>query len=254
MAEHVHRRIAGRATGAILVVGALAALQLAVDSGAVRRVLVPSPSDVLTTLGAILGHGKLWEPLAHTLYLLAIAYIASALLAIVLGLFMGRSNTVYNMFEPLLEVIRPLPKPALLPPLILFLGLGDPMKIVVASLAAFFPVLINTVQGVRGVDPVLVDTARTFGYGNAAIIRKIVLPASLPFIFAGLRISLGLGLIVVVVAEMLAGTGGIGYLILDMQRTFRVRDMYAWLVILACLGYGLNAIFVFIERRVVHWT
>lgn len=254
MAEHAHRRIAGRATGIVLVAGALAALQLAVDSGAVRRVLVPSPSDVFGTLGVILTQGKLWEPLAHTLYLLAAAYVASSLAAILFGLFMGRSNAVYNAFEPLFEVIRPLPKPALLPPLILFLGLGDSMKIVIVSLAVFFPVLINTVQGVRGVDPVLVDTARTLGHGNGAILRKIVLPASLPFIFAGLRISLGLGLIVVVVAEMLAGTGGIGYLVLDMQRTFRVRDMYAWLVILACLGYGLNAIFVSIERHVVHWT
>src|SRR5262249_41784132 len=147
-----------------------------------------------------------------------------------------------------------LPKPALLPPLILFLGLGDAMKIAVVGLAVFFPVLINTVQGVRGVDRVLVDTARTFGHGPKAILARVIFPASLPLILAGMRVSLALGLILVVIAEMLAGTGGLGYLILDMQRTFRVKEMYAWLVILAVLGYALNAIFLEVERRAIRWA
>jgi len=128
------------------------------------------------------------------------------------------------------------------------------MKITIVALAVFFPVLINTVQGVRGIDAVMIGTARTFGYGRFQIVRKIVLPAAFPFIFTGLRVSLGLGLILVVVAEMLAGTGGVGYLILDMQRTFQARAMYAWLVILACLGFALNAGFVVLERRILFWS
>ena len=108
--------------------------------------------------------------------------------------------------------------------------------------------------GVQGVDPVLINTARTFGYGRFAVLRKVILPAALPLIFAGLRVSLALGLILVVIAEMLAGTGGLGYLILDMQRTFRVQDMYAWLAILAVLGYALNALFLALEHRLIHWA
>ena len=141
-----------------------------------------------------------------------------------------------------------------MPPLILFLGIGNEMKLVIVGLAVFFPVLINTIQGVRGVDPVLVDMARTFGYGPGRIATRIVLPAALPFIFTGLRISLGLGLILVVVAEMLAGTGGIGYLIVDMQRSFRVTSMYAWLFILAALGFALNFAFEWLERRLLFWS
>ena len=186
--------------------------------------------------------------------MLAIAYIVASTLAIAVGLAMGRSRTLFNLLEPLIEIIRPLPKPALLPPLILFMGIGSAMKITIVGLAVFFPVLINTVQGVRGIDPVMIGTARTFGYGRFQIVRKIVLPAALPFIFTGLRVSLGLGLILVVVAEMLAGTGGVGYLILDMQRTFQARAMYAWLVILACLGFSLNAGFVLLERRILFWS
>ena len=182
--------------------------------------------------------GDFIQPLAATLYLLFVAYIGASLLAIGLGLLMGRFPAIYNLFEPLVELLRPLPKPALLPPLILFLGLGDLMKSVVVGLAVLFPVLINTIQGVRGVDPVLINTARTFGYGRFAVLLKVILPAALPLIFAGLRVSLALGLILVVIAEMLAGTGGLGYLILDMQRTFRIQNMYAWLAMLAVLGYA----------------
>ena len=119
---------------------------------------------------------------------------------------------------------------------------------------AFFPVLINTVQGVRGTDPVLLDMARTFGHGPRRQLLRVILPSALPMIVAGMRISLGLGLVLVVIAEMLAGTGGVGYLIIDMQRSFRVADMYAWIVILAVLGFGLNEIFVRLERKAIHWS
>jgi ABC-type nitrate/sulfonate/bicarbonate transport system permease component len=167
---------------------------------------------------------------------------------------MGRSPLVHGLLEPLVEVLRPLPKPALLPPLILFLGLGDAMKLTAIGLGVFFPVLVNTIQGVRGTDPVMLDAARTFQHGRAATLWKVVLPSALPLILAGMRISLGIGLVLVVIAEMMAGTGGIGFLIIDMQRSFRIPDMYAWIVILAVLGYLLNEAFVRIERRSLHWS
>lgn len=244
----------GRIAGVALITAAVGALQVAVDAGHVKRVLVPAPSDIASELVDIFLANDLWPPLLHTLYLLFSAYLIASALAIVMGIAMGRYDAIYKLFEPLVELLRPLPKPALLPPLILFLGLGDAMKMFIVGLAVFFPVLINTVQGVRGIDPVLVNTARTFGVGQFDTMRKVVLPASLPFILTGLRIAIGLALILVVVAEMLAGTGGIGYLILDMQRTFQVREMYAWLIILAVLGYLLNRIFVAIERALLHWT
>lgn len=248
------RTWAGRSLGAGVILVALAGVELAVRTGKVNAVLIPAPTAVVHRLGQIIAGGDFLVPLGSTLYLLFVAYFAASALAILLGLLMGRFAAVYNLLEPLVEVLRPLPKPALLPPLILFLGLGDAMKLTVIGLGVFFPVLINTVQGVRGVEPVLIDTGRTFGYGRLGILRKVILPASMPLILAGMRVSLALGLILVVIAEMLAGTGGIGYLIIDMQRTFRVRDMYAWLVLLAVLGYGLNELFVALEHRATRWA
>jgi ABC-type nitrate/sulfonate/bicarbonate transport system permease component len=109
------------------------------------------------------------------------------------------------------------------------------MKVTVVALAAFFPVLINTVQGVRAVDPVVTDMARTFGHSGLAVLWRILLPASAPYILAGMRISLGISLVVVIIAEMISSSGGLGDLILDMQRSFQVTDSYAWLVIVAVL-------------------
>ncbi|HLS87323.1 MAG TPA: ABC transporter permease [Burkholderiales bacterium] len=243
-----------RALGAGVVVLALAGVELAVRTGHVNGALVPAPSAVAVRVADIVASGELFAPLGTTLYLLFTAFFLASAVAIVAGLLMGRFDALYNLLEPLVEVLRPLPKPALLPPLILFLGLGDAMKLTVIGLGVFFPVLINTVQGVRGVDPVLVDTGRTFRCGRLALLLRIVLPAALPMILAGMRVALALGLILVVIAEMLAGTGGLGYLIIDMQRTFRVQHMYGWIVILAVLGYVLNAVFLKLEQRAIHWA
>ena len=245
---------AERAPGVLLILILLGAVEVAVHAGAVNAALVPAPSAVAARIGTIVASGVFAEPLASTLWLLFAAYFAASALAVALGLLMGRYRAIDNLFEPLIELVRPLPKPALLPPLILFLGLGAAMKLVIVGLAVFFPVVINTVQGVRGVDPVMIDTARTFGHSQRGILLKVVLPAALPFILAGMRVSLALGLILAVIAEMLGGSGGLGYLVLDMQRSFKVQDMYAWLAILAVLGYGLNAGFNRVERRLAHWA
>lgn len=236
------------------VAGLLALLEAAVRAGLVNRALVPAPSTVAQKLAALVGAGEVLRPLGETLALLALAYAAACAAAVAVGLLMGRFAWVHGLLEPLVEVLRPLPKPALLPPLILFLGIDTSMKLTIIGLGVFFPVLVNTVQGVRGTEPVLLDMARTFGHGRARTLLTVVLPAALPMVLAGMRVSLGLGLVLVVIAEMMAGTGGVGYLILDMQRSFRVPEMYAWTVILAVLGWALNALFVRLEGRVTHWS
>jgi ABC-type nitrate/sulfonate/bicarbonate transport system permease component len=232
----------------------LGALEWAVKTGHVNAALVPPPTVVLAKTWELIVGGEVLAPLGATLYLLAVAYGLATALAVGVGLFMGRHPAVHALFEPLLELLRPLPKPALLPPLMLFLGLGDAMKLTIIGLGVFFPTLINTIQGVRGTDPVQVDVARTFGHPARGLLLKVVLPSALPLILSGMRISLGLGLVLVVVAEMLAGTGGVGYLIIDMQRTFQVPKMYAWILILAVLGLLLNHLFVRLERRAIHWA
>jgi len=240
--------------GPAVLLSLLLLLELATRVGWVNPVLVPPPTAVAQRVFAVVTAGSLLAPLARTLSLLAVAYAIGCVLGIALGVLMGRFRRVHGLLEPLVEVLRPLPKPALLPPLMLFLGLGDTMKITAVALGVFFPVVINTIQGVRGVDPVLVDVARTFQHSRAATLWKVVLPSALPLILSGMRIALGIALVLVVIAEMMAGTGGMGYLIIDLQRSFRIVDMYAWVVILAVLGYALNEVFVRIERRAIHWS
>ncbi len=239
--------------GLAFIAAILGLLEYATRAGYVRRTFLPPPSDIWWTLWDVLRAGDVLGPLTTTLALFAAGYVLSALLGVVLGLLMGTSQFWSNLLEPLVEGVRPVPKAAVIPALMLFLGIGIEMKLAAIVLASFFPVLINTIQGARGVDPVLIGTGRTFGYGRAAIVLKIVLPAAIPYIVAGVRVSLALALLTTILAEMLAGTGGLGSLILDHQRSFRVRQMYSWLVILALLGLALNLAMTYAERQFVPW-
>jgi len=247
-----------RATALVLGVAVplagLIVLEIASRSGWVNPTFLPPPTTIFATFWGIIASGSFVAPLAQTLLLLFTGYSIGCVAAIALGVLMGSSQPVFNLFEPLTELLRPLPKPALLPALILFLGLGARMEITIVALGCFFPVLINTIQGVRAVEPTMINTARTFGHGPMAIWRRILLPASAPYILAGMRISLGLGLILVVTAEMIAGSGGLGDSILSAQRTFLVKESYAWLVVLALLGLLLTWVFTWIEQRLAFWN
>ncbi|MCC7282113.1 MAG: ABC transporter permease [Acetobacteraceae bacterium] len=246
-------RLASIAWGLGTIAVLLLFVEWAVGAGLVKRALLPPPSSVGLVLWELVATGQVFAPLAETLLRLAQGFAAGAVVAIGIGLCMGYFPAMHDLLEPLVELVRPLPKSALIPVLILFLGLGETMKVTAVALAVFFPVLIATIQGVRGVDPVLLDAARTFGHRPPRILLHVILPAALPFVLAGSRIALGLGLVLVTLSEMLAGTGGVGFLILDMQRSFRVRQMYAWIVILALVGLVLNSLFVALERRLLGW-
>jgi ABC-type nitrate/sulfonate/bicarbonate transport system permease component len=241
------------APGALVIALGLWGIEEAVKHGLVKRSLLPAPSDVGLVLWQLLADGDVAGPLSETLARLGVGFVIGATLAIALGLAMGYWPRLYDLLEPLIELLRPIPKAALVPALVLFLGVDNAMKITSIALAVFFPIVINTVQGARGVDPVLINTARTLGVRPFSLLRKLILPASAPFIFAGMRLSIALGLILAVISEMIAGTGGIGFLIIDMQRAFRVRQMYAWIVILAVVGYLLNLLLVLAEHRMLFW-
>jgi ABC-type nitrate/sulfonate/bicarbonate transport system permease component len=166
---------------------------------------------------------------------------------------MGCSRFVYGLLEPLVELLRPIPKSALVPALFLFLGIGKVTMVTVVVFGSVFPVLINTLQGVRDIDPVLLDTARTFRCSRRRTVFSVILPAALPSVLTGMKVSLGLGVALVVLAEMLAGENGLGFVILDTQRAFQIREMYAWVVILALFGVGLSLLFDRVERHMAPW-
>lgn len=240
--------------GGLFLLALLAVVETASRTGMVNSAVVPPPSMVALFFFQLVTSGAFVAPLLQTLELLFAGYAIGCGLALVCGVLMGSFRSVYNLFEPLTELLRPIPKPALLPALILFLGLGSSMKITVVALAAFFPVLINAVQGTRSVDVTMIDMARTFGYGKAEILWKIVLPAAAPYYLAGMRVSLGISLVVIVMAEMLTANGGVGATLIDMQHEFKVRETYGWLAVLALTGFSLNALFTWLERRLTFWS
>ena len=246
------RRLRVAAPGIVFIILVLAGLEILVQRGFINRALFPPPSVVGNTVWGLLTTGAILEPLGTTLGLFVTGYVLAVICGVGLGLLMGTSRTINYLLNPLIESLRPMPKAALLPVLMLFLGLGPTMKITAVVLASFFPVLINTIQGVRGTDPVLIATGRTFGLSNLAITLKIILPAAVPYIFTGMRVAISLALLMTILTEMLAG-GGLGYLVLENQRSFRIRDMYGWLVILAVLGFSINFAMARADRRFVPW-
>jgi ABC-type nitrate/sulfonate/bicarbonate transport system permease component len=239
--------------GFALIAVLLGLWEVASRSAWVDPLTVPPVSAIFESWWDSLVSGQLWEAVGPTLRRLATGLALAVVVGIGVGLLMGTIPMAYRLLEPLTEFIRPIPSSAYIPVAILFLGLDDGMKVTVIFLACLFPVLLNTYAGVRAVDKVLVDTGRTFGVLGLKAVRQIVLPAATPSIMTGVRVSLGISLIVAVIAEMLAGGSGIGYLILDSQRTFQVAQVFAGIFTLGVLGYALNAAFLRLEQRLLRW-
>jgi ABC-type nitrate/sulfonate/bicarbonate transport system permease component len=254
----VHRiRWAMPSTGRILGVVLIAALLLAWELSVRLQWIVsdswPSVSAVLLAgFGGIMS-GELSTVLGSTLARAGAGYVCGVMFGVVLGLLFAIIPWVRRLLSPLMALLRPIPVPALVPPLVLLLGVHDAMKVTVVGLTVLFPVLTNMVQGILAVDATLLAVARTFHVGKLTTIWKIILPATLPYLLAGMRVSLSLALIVSVVAEMIAGNQGIGHYLVLMQYAVRPQEMYASILLLALSGYLLNRIFIKIEKRLIHW-
>jgi ABC-type nitrate/sulfonate/bicarbonate transport system permease component len=216
-------------------------------------VSMPRVSSILESWFEIVKSGLLLEHMLASLARIFTGFALATVIAVPLGLLMGSVSLVYRIMEPITEFLRPIPSSAYIPVAILFLGIGDEMKVFVIFLACTFPILLNTYSGVRGIDPVLVDTGRTFGLSRMRNLRWIVFRAAMPSILTGMRISLGIALIVVVIAEMIAGNSGIGYLILEMERTFHVPEMFAGIFTLGVVGFLLNILFLRVEQYLLRW-
>ncbi len=243
----------GKVPGFALLAALLVVWELSVRLKWVVTPTWPAITTVLETFWQSLTDGTYLQVFGSSLERLLYGYLIATVLAVSIGIAMGVWHRMYLLFEPLVELLRPIPSPAYLPMAILFLGIDNTMKVFMVAFASFFPILLNTVAGVRSVDPVLLDTGRTFGLTRAQIIPRIVLPAAAGYILTGMRISLAIALIVTVIAEMVAGNSGIGFYILNAQRSFLVPEMYAGVIALALLGFGLNKGFVALERMALSW-
>ena len=237
-----------------LVFGCLLLLwECGARSSATLQLYIPPVSQIVFALGRLIVSGQVAVHLLATLSRFLQAYVTAALLAVGIGVLLGYFRSAYGVFETVIEFLRPMPSVAIIPVAVLTLGLGDAMIIVVTVYASVWPILINTIDGVTRVEPTLIDTARTFGLRRWAILWRIILPGAAPYIATGLRISLSIALILVTTAEMIAGSRGLGFFILDQERSMNTGNMYSGIIVVAALGYLLNRLFLSLEAKALRW-
>jgi ABC-type nitrate/sulfonate/bicarbonate transport system permease component len=215
--------------------------------------LVPPASDVLERAWDVWPTADFLAEVAASLKRLAAGFAIGAAIGVGVGLAMGASPVLRRALEPLVELLRATPAIAVVPALIVVFGVSDWTLVAVIAFGVCFPVLVGTSEGVRGISPEARDTAAMLRVGRLESVFRLYLPASLPSIVAGLRVALSIGLVMVVISEFASGDDGLGTYILDQQGQFNVTSMYAGILFLGLLGYGLNRLFLVAERRVLAW-
>lgn len=180
-------------------------------------------------------------------------YAVALVVGVVLGVAIGSSRALRAFAEPVLEFFRAIPPPVLVPILMLFLGIGTSMKIVVIATGCLWPILLNTVEGVRGLDPVLRDTARAYRLGRVATVRHLVLRGASPQIVTGARQALSIGIILMVISEMFAAKDGLGFSIVQFQRSFAIPEMWSGVILLGVVGVLLSLVFRAVTNAVLRW-
>jgi ABC-type nitrate/sulfonate/bicarbonate transport system permease component len=243
-----------RVSGVLLVFTLLLLWELSVRLGFVVSENWPAFTSILVALTTGVLGGELLALSASTLWRMGAGFALGCTAGVLVGLAMAQIPLIKLILEPTIELLRPLPAVDIIPPLIFLLGVDDAFKITIVAFAAFFPILVNTMSGVVAIEPIYLQVARTLQMPRQAVLMRVVLPASLPYVLAGMRISLTIALIVTIVAEMMEGGDGLGYYIIAMQYALRAADMYAAIIVLALLGYVLNRIFIEIEARAIHWA
>jgi ABC-type nitrate/sulfonate/bicarbonate transport system permease component len=215
--------------------------------------LVPTASAVAERAWHVWPTPEFMSDVGSSMRRFAAGYAIGASVGVAVGVSMGSSRRIRQALEPLVELLRATPAIALAPALIVILGVGDRMLIAVIAFGVVFPVLVNSMDGVRAASPELRETALLLRLGRAARTLRVDVPAALPSIFAGLRVAVSIGLVMVVVSEFVGGGDGIGHYIRVEQSQFRIPELYAGILFIGLLGFVLNGVFVLIERRALFW-
>jgi NitT/TauT family transport system permease protein len=220
----------------------------------VDQTLFTTPLAVGKAAIEMIGDGELWTYLAPSLIVLAIGLTLAAIIGVAVGLILARFWVLDVALGVYITFLYSIPSVALVPLIVLWAGFETTAKVMILFLFAFFPMAINTYQGVKNVDPKLLEVGRSFRCSEAQLWRNIVLPGALPFIVTGLRLAVGRGLIGMVLADLYTAISGIGYLIVRTASTYQVDKMFVPIVTLGLLGVTLTAGVRFIEARVAPWT
>jgi NitT/TauT family transport system permease protein len=210
-------------------------------------------NKVCSTWWHMVQDGSLWSNTRASLERAAVGFFAAIVAGVPLGLLIGGNKRLAELLNPVLELFRNTAPLALLPVFILILGIGQTSKFVFIGYGCLFPILLNTISAVSTVDPLLVKSARSLGFNQIRIFQKVVLPASVPQIFTGIRLAGGYALLVLIAAEFVGANSGLGFLITNSEQNFQTPMMYAAIITVSGIGVLLNLVLLAVERRVSTW-
>jgi NitT/TauT family transport system permease protein len=227
--------------------------------GTVDTRFFPAPSTIVQTLLQMLQPtaqyplGELWAHLAISLQRIAIGFLIGAVPGIILGLAMGLFGPIRAVIQPLVDGTFPIPKIAILPLFIMIFGIGEDSKYAIIATAVIYLVLINTAAGVRNIDRIYLDVGKNYQASRWMMFRDVALPGALPMILAGLKVGMGVALLVIVAAEFVGAKSGVGYLIWTSWQVFQVEKMYVGLMVTAILGFAAALLLNWLEGTLIPW-
>jgi ABC-type nitrate/sulfonate/bicarbonate transport system permease component len=220
----------------------------------IPAIYLPAPSSVFVAFVATIKSGELGTQLGQTASVLFLGFIIAMATGMVVGVAMGMSRTLGRLLDPYVNALNAMPTVALVPLVVIWLGLGFEAKVFLTWLVSFFSIVISAQTAVQNIPHAFLDTARAFGSSRLATLRDVVIPASIPFFIAGIRLGLGRALVGVVVAEMFTALSGLGYMVTTYGNTFKVNFVFVPIITLAILSVGLNALLKWTERRLTPWN
>lgn len=213
--------------------------------------LFPSPKMAFDALIEMTESGKLFENIKASLYRFAAGYVSSVIVAVILGLFLGRFPNIFKYVNPAVQLLRPISPTAWMPFIVLLFGIGDIPAIVIIFIAAFFPILLSTVSAVMNVDPIYLKVAKNFGISRSKLMWKIIFPAAFPQIANSIHLALGSAWIFLVAGEMVGAQSGLGYQIIDARNNIRADTLLATIFVIGIIGIILDGLLKLIERRIL---
>lgn len=227
--------------------------EIAARMGFIDVRFFPAPSKIFETMIALMLSGELWMHLYASMYRLFWGMVIGAVPALILGVAMGLNRTLNMIVDPLVQATYPIPKSAILPLVLLIFGLGEASKIAMVAIGVFYPILINAIAGVREIPKIYFDVGNNFKANRWQVFRTIAIPGALPLIMTGLKLGVGLGLILISIAEMIGAKSGLGFMMWNAWEILSVETMYLGLIVIAILGVLFSIILNEVERKLVPW-
>ncbi len=240
-------------TPLLMVILALAAWECAGRWGWISALYFPVPSRIAATIIQLLRSGLLAQALFSTLARVFAGFLLGGVPGLILGLMMGWSRGLRTALDPIIAALHPVPKVALLPLVLIVFGLGEASNLVIISVAAFFPMVINSMAGVRQIRPLHLEVATNYGASPWKLFTRIILPGSLPMVLTGMRLALNGVLLLTIVVELLVAQKGLGAVMWVARETFRTEQLYASLFLIAALGFSFNFLLQRAATRITRW-